>query len=128
MGTEVIVKRVVDEEAGGMPLERTRRHYSDSFKREAVRTLVESGKPVMAVARLIGIDKSNLQKWRKIYGQNVLPEVPGTPCKSVGIEEFTALRKELETMKDTVDRLRDIVKKSLAGKYLGKDGSSINYL
>jgi transposase len=118
MGTEVIFKRVVDEEAGGMPLERTRRHYSDSFKREAVRTLVESGKPVMAVARLIGIDRSNLQKWKKLYCRDVLPEAAGMPRRVVGIEEFNALRKELDSMKDTVDRLRDIVKKSLSVKYL----------
>jgi len=51
-----------------------RHHYDEDFKRQAVRQLIESGKPVTAIAQSIGVERTILQKWRKKRGHLPLLE------------------------------------------------------
>jgi transposase-like protein len=94
-----------------------RRRFDDAFKRQAVQTLMESGKPVTAVAAILGVDRTNLQKWKKYYSSEVLPKPAGTDETPVGISEFLSLKREFESIKESVTQLRTIVRKSLTEKY-----------
>jgi transposase-like protein len=44
---------------------KTLRKYSPEFKREAVRLLVESGRPGKEVASELGIPSGRLHEWRR---------------------------------------------------------------
>lgn len=94
-----------------------RRRYDDAFKREAVRMLVESGKPVATVALAIGIDRTNLQKWSKKFSQEFTTKSAEPKSGGVAINEFISLKREVESMKETMKHLRTIVQKSLTDKY-----------
>jgi len=45
---------------------RTRRKYSEEFKREAVQLMETSGKPVAEIARDLGMNDNNLYRWRRL--------------------------------------------------------------
>jgi len=45
-----------------------RRKYTEEFKREAVRLMESSGKPIAELARDLGINDNNLYRWRALYG------------------------------------------------------------
>jgi transposase-like protein len=96
---------------------KTRNRFDEAFKQQAVRTLIESKESVTAVAARLGIDRTNLQKWRKRYA----PPAPLTPAADsespVSASEFLSLKREFESIKETVTELRSVVKKSLAAKY-----------
>lgn len=47
------------------PVKRTRRKFSDEFKRDAVEIVRSSGKPIAEVARELGIYDSTLGSWVK---------------------------------------------------------------
>lgn len=101
-----------------MPIvsKRYRRHYEDVFKQNAVRTLLESGKPVTTVAEQLGIEQSNLHKWNKRYGE----EIKRTLCDTTTgyyPDELRTLRAEIASLQDTVETLRQIVLKLLNQKY-----------
>jgi transposase-like protein len=99
-----------------------RRRYDDQFKREAVKALLESGKPVTTVASVMGIDQSNLHKWKKIFG----PEIAGAarnPAAAAGaclpgMDDLDTLKRELASVKETVDQLRTILNKTLRERYI----------
>jgi transposase len=95
-----------------------RRRYDDEFKRGAVKTLLLSGRPVTAVASDMGIDQSNLHKWKKIFGPELSVSAQNTAASSPQQADVEALRRELATVKETVDQLRNVVNKSLREKYL----------
>ena len=101
-----------------MTIENKRRRYDEAFKREAVRMLLESGKPAMTVARSIGIDRSNLQKWKTKFCRECAPGPVGQSCAPVGIDEFLSLKKDFDSVKETVEHLRMIVRKYLENRYV----------
>jgi transposase len=50
--------------------------YSPEFKREAVRLVQTSGKPIAQVARELGISETSIHQWRKelaAHGQDAFP-------------------------------------------------------
>jgi transposase len=97
-----------------------RRRYSEEFKREAVKTLLESGKPVTAVAAALGIEQSNLHKWKKIFGPTLITQAQNIAAaiSSPGQADVDALRRELAKVRETVDQLRNVVNKTLRDKHL----------
>lgn len=102
--------------------EEIKRHrYDETFKRQAVKSLLDSGKPVSTMALSMGVDRCNLQKWKKKFGH----EFEAEPEKSVGkiarSKEYSALRNEIVLIKETVNHLRNILKRSLALKYLDEE-------
>ncbi len=56
---------------------KTRRTFTDEFKREAVALLESSGRPLMQVAAELGIQPSQLRHWQKlIHGPGSRPTTP----------------------------------------------------
>jgi transposase-like protein len=110
------------EEASVVTDDKKRHHYDEAFKRQAVKTLIESNKPVAAIAKTLGIDRTNLHKWREKYGFEFEKEpVSSPPGKVVRLNEFLSLKKEIRQMKTTVENLRNIVKRSFKARYLDEE-------
>ena len=96
---------------------RKRKRYDETFKRDAVRILLESGKPVATVALALAIDRTLLQKWRKKFDDEFATKPTNSLPNIVSTSEFLSLKREFESIKEMVDQLRLIVKKVLSCKY-----------
>ena len=87
------------------------RQYDAEFKKEVLKMTME-GKPVVEVARDLGISPERIYKWRRDeklrIGAVAFASAGGKALTPE--EELRALRQELETTK----RERDILKKALA--------------
>lgn len=86
-----------------------RRKYDDEFKKDAVRLLISSGRTIREVAEELGVERSNLGRWR-LEHLSKLDKVSGetgiTPSDME--EEIRRLRKELAYAQEQ----RDILKKA----------------
>jgi transposase len=92
---------------------KTRRHYDQQFKVDAVRLLEESGRPLAEVARELGIGRSELRRWKKQQyrpGQPASAVFPGNGNISPEKKELEELRRELARVKEE----REILKKAMA--------------
>jgi transposase-like protein len=98
-----------------------RRRYDVAFKRRAVQMLIESGKPITAVALSVGVDHSILYRWKKKYGFEFEKAPQIISGVAAGQKEFITLKNEIESIKNTVSHLRTIVQKSFSRKYLGTE-------
>jgi transposase len=85
-----------------------RRHFTDEFKREAVKLACQPGATTTGIARDLGIGASLLGRWmRDRDGTSGTPvSGKGAPVSS---EEFERMRRELAKVKME----RDILKKAL---------------
>ena len=91
--------------------EKRQRQYDAEFKKEVLKMTME-GKPIVEVARDLGISPERIYKWRRDeklrIGAEAFASAGGKALTPE--EELRALREELETTK----RERDILKKALA--------------
>lgn len=85
-----------------------RRKYTEEFKREAVRLMETSGKPIAELARDLGINDNNLYRWRGVYGRE--PQKAGNGSVSEMEAELRRLRREVEGLRAE----RDILKKAMS--------------
>ena len=94
---------------------KTRRAFTDEFKREAVSLLASSGRPLTQVASELGIQPSLLRSWRgALSGAVKTPAGPGAPVATAAPSpeqtEIRRLQKELER----AQMERDILKKTIS--------------
>jgi transposase len=94
---------------------RSRRKYTDEFKREAVRLATAPGGSVAGVATDLGIDRSVISSWVRKTRQGRYEPTQGKPLKTESQGELEQLRRELARVKME----RDILKKALG--YFAKD-------
>ena len=91
--------------------EKRQRQYDAEFKKEVLKMTME-GKPIVDVARDLGISPERIYKWRRDeklrIGAVAFASAGGKALTPE--EELRALRQEFETTK----RERDILKKALA--------------
>ena len=91
--------------------EKRQRQYDAEFKKEVLKMTME-GKPIVDVARDLGISPERIYKWRRDeklrIGAVAFASAGGKALTPE--EELRAIREELETTK----RERDILKKALA--------------
>jgi transposase len=85
-----------------------RRSYTEEFKREAVRLMESSGKPVAQLARELGINDNNLYRWRGVYGSQPQANLNGSVSEMEA--ELKRLRREVEVLRQE----RDILKKAMS--------------
>ena len=94
---------------------RTRRSFTDEFKREAVKLVKQPGAKVTHIARDLGIETSVLRRWLQQERGGVLDMGPSRPIRSETATEVERLQRELRR----VTMERDILKKALG--YFAKD-------
>lgn len=85
-----------------------RRKYPEEFKREAVRLMETSGKPIAELARDLGINDNNLYRWRGLYGSQSQVHTNGS------VAEMTAELKRLQRENEVLRQERDILKKAMS--------------
>ena len=85
---------------------RTRRKYTDEFKREAVRLATSPGRSIASFATDLGIDRSVVADWVKKTQQGRYEPTPGKPLKSESQGELEQLRRELAKVKMERDILK----------------------
>lgn len=83
------------------------RRYEEEYKREAVRFLEETGKPLRAVAEELQVSESALARWRTQFGTG---EAVGTGVTPSEAAELRRLRRENEILRQE----RDFLKKATA--------------
>ncbi|UCF39667.1 MAG: transposase [Gemmatimonadota bacterium] len=84
---------------------KVRRRYEEQYKREAVRFLEETGQPLAAVAKELGVAEGTLWRWRKRYGRGTQEVL--SPSEAA---ELRRLRRENELLRQE----RDFLKKATA--------------
>jgi len=87
-----------------------RRKYTQEFKLEAVRMVVEQGLSMAQVAEDLGIDRTLISSWKKKVDQEGSSAFRGNGLRRPEDEELRRLRRELSVAQQE----RDILKKALA--------------
>jgi transposase len=84
-----------------------RRKYTEEFKREAVRLMESSGKPIAELARDPGINDNNLYRWRNLYGRQA---ENGTHGNASALQaELKRLQREVEVLRQERDMLKKVM-------------------
>ena len=86
---------------------KTRRTFTDEFKRGAVALLESSGRPLMQVAAELGIQPSMLRGWRGTANGAMLPTTtvttPRLPSPAEQAAEIARLKRELDRTRQERD-------------------------
>nr|WP_165423129.1 transposase [Ktedonosporobacter rubrisoli] len=90
-------------------MSREQKIYTKEFKIEAVRRAEASGKPIVEIARELGVSESTIHNWRKQFPQHSEQAFAGSGHQTPEAEELRRLKRELEVVKQE----RGIVKKAL---------------
>ena len=93
-------------------VKKSRRHFDQQFKVDAVRLLTESGNGVAEVARNLGISRNQLDRWIRQSRGKKSPQAafPGNGNIGADKKELEELRRELARVKEE----REILKKAMA--------------
>ena len=87
-----------------------RRQCTKEFKIEAVRLIVEEGRPISEVVRELGIGENLLHRWKKKYEEGEIDPFPGQGRLSPEDEELRRLRRENKRLRME----HEILKKAVA--------------
>jgi len=83
-----------------MTTKKTRREFTDEFKREAVVLLWDSGRPLTQIAAELGLEPSVLRRWRSLANGTTAGAAAVRPASAVTASpeqtEIRHLRRELE--------------------------------
>ena len=90
---------------------RTRRKYSDEFKRDAVALVVDQGYKISEAARSLDVGNNLLRRWK----QHFEDEASGVVLNANEREELAVLRKEVRKLRME----KDILKK--ASQFFAKE-------
>jgi transposase len=91
-------------------MQKVQKTYTAEFKREAVQLVQTSGKPIVQVARELGISDTSIHQWRKELTEHGPEAFPGSGHQTIQEEEVRRLKREL----DIVKQERDILKKAIS--------------
>ena len=83
--------------------QRTRRSFTEDFKREAVRLTQTSGRTISQVAEDLGIGLSTLTRWKRKYQEADLLSGPQDDVE----KELARLRKENRLLREERDLLKN---------------------
>lgn len=87
---------------------KSRRKFTDEFKREAVELMAKEGLSVVEAGRRLGVHANVLRNWKRLAEQGLTKPAP---------KQSTALEVENRQLRDEVRRLtmeREILKKAAA--------------
>ncbi len=86
-----------------------RRTFDRAFKVEAVRLIVEEGRPLAQVSRDLDVGENQLYRWKKKYLSEGADAFPGSGHQTSEQEELRRLRRENADLREE----RDILKKAI---------------
>ena len=86
-----------------------RRQYTKEFKIEAVRLIIEEGRPISDVARELGTAQSLLHRWKKKSEEGKIDPFPGKGRLSPEDEELRQLRRENKRLRMEHEILKNAV-------------------
>jgi len=89
---------------------KTRRTYTDEFKREAIQLLESSGKTARQLERELGIGKTSLSRWKRELEEKDKQAFPGQGHVPPEREQVQKLERQVEILRQE----RDILKKAVA--------------
>jgi transposase len=90
------------------------RRFSEEFKRDAVRLVVEEGYTFKAAAAAVGVGDESLRAWHAKFAP------PPVPCgENASVEEFREENKRLRKVLRRAELEREILKKATA--YFAKE-------
>jgi transposase len=102
------------ESQHGQEVPAKRHRYSDEFKRDAVRLVVEEGYSIRAACRAVGVCDQTLRSWHA----KLVP--PPEPCgEDATVSELQAENKRLRKQLKRAEMEREILKKATA--YFAKE-------
>jgi len=87
--------------------------YDEEFKKQSVKLLLKSGKPLKVLARELGISDAALREWRDSYRRTGLKLIVGDTEKTSRKD----LEREIKRLKDEneyLKRQREILKKAVS--------------
>ena len=87
---------------------RKRRSFSEEFKLEAVRMVLDGGRSVSGVARELGISANGLRRWKQGYERDAPAAFPGHGRVRSPDEEVRRLQREVAVLRQE----RDVLKKA----------------
>lgn len=90
----------------------TGKRYSEEFKAEAVKLVLERGLDAKQVALDLGVGKSTMDTWVRVWRERKAAGIEITPAE---LEELKRLKKENRVLREE----RDILKKAAA--YFARD-------
>lgn len=92
-------------------MSKTRRRFSEDFKRDSVNLLLSSGRPLTTIAGELGISQTSLGRWKdQFMGRE---EKPQTETPAEKLKRLEQSNRELEKEVAILRQERDILKKSL---------------
>src|SRR5690242_12952940 len=80
-------------------MQQEKRVFTLEFKREALRLVETSGKPLSQVARDLGISENTLQGWKKQLKEHGQDAFPGSGHQTPQEEKLRRLRRENEILR-----------------------------
>lgn len=89
---------------------KSKRVYDEAFKRETLRLLETSGKPVAELERDLGITQGLLNKWKQRYQINPRTEQVEASSERQLETENRRLRRELEQVKAERELLKKVLR------------------
>lgn len=89
---------------------RGRRRFDREFKEDAIRLILDGGRPVREVARDLGIHENMLHRWKQEYLQDKEHSFPGKGHMKPHEEEIFKLKRRIADLEED----RAILKKALA--------------
>jgi transposase len=93
-----------------MSTRKTRRRFTQEFKDDAVNLVIEQGYSCAEVARRLGINENNINRWVRLYREkNQAPSADGLTREQLEAE-LKRLRKENKRL----EMEREILKKAAA--------------
>ena len=76
-------------------MSKTRRRFTDEFKRETVRLCSQPGAVVTQVARNLDIDQSVLRRWVQMERGGAMEMNPAKPLRDEALSEVQRLQREM---------------------------------
>lgn len=89
---------------------RNRQHYTQEFKNDAVKLVLEQGYSANEVARRLGVNQTNVSRWVREYHKKNEPSIDGGATRS----ELEAEVKRLHKENQRLQMEREILKKATA--------------
>jgi len=97
----------------GVKMSKYIKPYDEEFKKQSVKLLLQSGKPLKVLARELGISDAALREWRNSYRRTGLKLVLGDKEKA-SRKDLERQIKQLKDENEYLKRQREILKKAVS--------------